>query len=281
MNTPSSPVVVGVAEKQPVAVRFAVEEALRAATSLRIVHCYSLPAAVAELYLGDDLLSKLRAAGESVLDEAKLVVEAQPLVPNVEYMLGAGPPGNMLLEQARTAKSVVIGSDDVPWFDRMLGGAVASYLVRKADCAVIVVPEHPFPFTPTGGVVVTIDGDTSAAGPLRFGFEQADARNEELHVLHAAPLATTRLDFENHQANVREVVAGWQEQYPDVHVNVSSASGKPFESCIAATANASLIVIGRPHGHTRPFGLARPLAVQVLREARCPVAVVPAGYRGA
>lgn len=267
MNTPSNPVVVGVAEKQPVAVRLAVEEAVRAATSLRVVHCSSLPAAAAELYPGDDLRSQLRAAGESVLDEAKLVVEAQPLVPKVEYMLGAGPAGNILLEQARTAKSVVIGSDDVPWFDRMLGGAVASYLVRKADCA--------------GGVVVTIDGDTSAAGPLRFGFEQADARHEELHVLHAAPLATTRLDFENHQANVREVVAGWQEQYPDVRVNVSSTSGKPFESCIAATANSSLMVIGRPHGHTRPFGLARPLAVQVLREARCPVAVVPAGCRGA
>ena len=91
-------------------------------------------------------------------------------------------------------------------------------------------------------------------------------------------MATTWEDFEDHRANVAEIVAGWQELFPGVRVQRSSTSGDPVETCIAATGGASLVVIGRPRGHTTPFALARPLAVQVLRKALCPVAIVPLDY---
>ncbi|MCW2839579.1 MAG: hypothetical protein JWR55_1062 [Aeromicrobium sp.] len=273
MTASPPPVVLAVSDKQPAAVHFAVAEAARRRTSLRVVHCYELPAAGAELYLTGDLVDSFRAAGESVLAETRALADSLGGT-SAEYVLSNGSPHVVLVDESRHACELVLGADDIPWFDRMVGGAVAGHVARTAECPVIVVPEAPFPYAQTGGVVVTIDGDTSAAGPLRFGFEQADARSQTLHVLHAAPVATTKDDFDSHRANVAEIIAGWQEQFPRVHILVNTTTGDPVESCIAATAGSSLVVVGRPHGKAT-LALARPLAMQVIREARCPVAIVP------
>ncbi|MBC7633597.1 universal stress protein [Aeromicrobium sp.] len=278
MNASHQPVVVGVSDKQPTAVRYAVAEAGRLRTSLRVVHCYELPAQAAEFYIGTDMLDSMRISGESVLDDAREVVEGESSAIEVEYVLAHGVPDQVLRAESAEAGSMILGADDVPWFDRMLGSEVSSFIARKAKCPVVIVPERGVRSADTGGVVVTIDGDTSAAGPLRYGFEQADARGEKLVVLHVAPTATLPQDFEDHQANVAEVVAGWQELYPGVQVLRSTTTGDPVEISIASTADASLVVIGRPHGHTVPFATARPVAMQVLREAQCPVAIVPADY---
>ncbi len=277
MITAPRPVVLAVSGKQPAAVQFAVEEAARCRTSLRVVHCYQLPAASAELYLDAGIVASFRDAGQAVLDETRVLIDEIGGT-RAEYVLTNNSPHVELDAESQHALSIVLGTDDVTWFDRLLGGAVAAHLVRIAACPVIVVPEQEFQTAPARGVVVTIDGDTSAAGPLRYGFEQADARSETLHVLHAAPGATTQEDIDIHGANLAEVVAGWQEQYPDVSVVLSSTSGDPVETCVDSTAGASLVVVGRPHGNSAPLAITRPLAVQVIRTARCPVAIVPSSH---
>ena len=285
MNTSPRPVVVGISSKQAIVVRYAVAEAARLKTNLRVVHCYALPTQAAEFYVGGDVLDTYRIAGETVIEDARALIEVESPDAEVDYVLANGMPDAELLIEADSAQSIVLGADDIPWFDRMLGGEVSGHLARKASCPVVVVPavdEHSVEefSSPRGGVVVTIDGDTSAASPLRYGFEQADLRGELLHVLHAAPAATLQGDFDNHRANVAEVLAGWAELYPDVRVLSSLTSGDPIETCIAATERASLVIIGRPHSHTVLFALARPLAMTVLRHARCPVAVIPSDYHG-
>jgi nucleotide-binding universal stress UspA family protein len=286
MNTSPRPVVVGVSGKQATVVRYAIAEAARLKASLRVVHCYSLPIQAAEFYVGGDVLDTMRLSGESVIEDAQAIVEEEAPEIEVEYVLANGLPGAVLLAESVNAQSIVMGADDIPWFDRMLGGEVSGQLARKASCPVVVVPEvdqrsADQPGARRGGVVVTIDGDTSASSPLRYGFAQAESRGETLHVLHAAPAATLQDDFDNHRANVSEILAGWAELYPDVRVLSSLTSGDPLETCIAATEHASLVVIGRPHSHTVLFALARPLAMRVLRQAHCPVAVVASDYRGA
>lgn len=286
MSTSPRPVVVGVSSKQATVVRYALAEAARLKTSLRVVHSYALPAQAAEFYVGGDVLDTMRISGASVIEDARALIEDEAPGIEVAYVLANGVPGLVLLAESIEAQSIVLGADDIPWFDRMLGGEVSGHLARKAHCPVVVVPEvdeHSVqePSAHRGGVVVTIDGDTSASSPLRYGFEQADVRGEMLHVLHAAPAATTQVDFDNHRANVAEILAGWADLYPDVRVLSSLTSGDPIETCIAATERASLVVIGRPHSHTVVFALARPLAMQVLRHAHCPVAVVPSDYHGA
>jgi nucleotide-binding universal stress UspA family protein len=281
MNTAPHPVVVGISSKQATVVSYALAEAARLKTSLRVVHCYALPAQAAEFYVGGDVLDTFRIAGETVIEDARQLIEDEGAQVEVAYVLANGLPGAVLLAESMDAQAIVLGADDIPWYDRMVGGEVSGHLARKAACPVLVVPEVDQLSDQRGGVVVTIDGDTSALSPLRYGFEQADIRGETLHVLHAAPAATLQDDFDNHRANVAEILAGWAELYPDVRVLSSLTSGDPVETCLAATEHASLVVIGRPHSHTVVFALARPLAMQVLRQAHCPVAVVASDYRGA
>ena len=278
MHTNHFPVLIGVADKQPAAVKYAIAEAERLHRSLRVVHCWVLPTPASAMYVGAASLGDMRAEGQIVLDDAQSIVAELAGDLDAEYVMADGSPANVLVEEAKQAAALILGSDDVPWFDRLLGGEVAGHLARTAACPVVVVPERTVPGTGAGGVVVTIDGDTSADGPLRYAFEQADARHEPLHVLHAAPEATLRQDFENHRANVAEVVAGWAELYPDVQILRSTTEGAPVDECIEATSEASLVVIGRHHGHAVPFARVRPIALAVLRKAQCPVAVVPLDY---
>jgi len=278
MHTHHFPVLVGVADKQPAAVQYAVAESGRLRRSLRVVHCWVLPTPASAMYVGAASLGEMRAEGQTVLDDAASTVAEFGDGLDAEYVMADGSPVNVLTGEAERAAALILGSDDVPWLDRLLGGEISGYLARTVACPVVVVPERNVPGTGAGGVVVTIDGDTSAAGPLRYAFEQADARHEPLHVLHAAPEATLRQDFENHRANVAEVVAGWAQQYPDVQILRSTTEGAPVDECIEATSEASLVVIGRHHGHAVPFARVRPIAMAVLRKAQCPVAVVPLDY---
>ncbi|MEV7398380.1 universal stress protein [Aeromicrobium sp. NPDC092404] len=280
MTSSSRTVVVGVIDKQPTALRFAMREATRLGARLEVVHSASLPAQGPELYLGVDVFADVRAAGHQVLDDAKSFIEQEVAAPVADYVLSTAPAVETLERVSAGAELMVVGADDLPWYDRMLGGGVVRHLVKHAACPVVVVPEIAYPRAPRGGVVVTLDGDTSAAGPLRYAFEQADAHGHELHVLHATPPATLPRDVDAIRANVSEVLAGWSEAFPHVRVLPAFVFDGAGDAIVAATTHAELVVIGRPRSRAVPFALARPLSVQVLKQAACPVAIVAASYRG-
>ncbi len=276
MSSPSAPVIAGVSKDQPTVVAYALQEASRLETSLRVVHCYLAHAG--DVYVGTDSHETMRAAGVAVLQQARAVVEASPLTVPVDYVLERGTAGPILVEHADDASALVVGADDVNWLARMLGGEVSGLLALTAACPVTVVPRQLSSAESVDGVVVTLDGDTSAPGPLRYGFEQADFRAEDLHVLHATPVATTVEDTALLTARVRQEVARWNAITPQVSSRLSLTNGDALDECFRATAGASLLVIGRPHGHAHLFALTRPVAMLVLREARCAVAIVPAQY---
>ncbi|WP_332661735.1 universal stress protein [Aeromicrobium sp.] len=281
MNTTNRPVVVGIGDKQPTALRFALQEAQRRGAELRVVHSAGVPAQAAAFYVGAEMLEGLLEGGQKVLDDAQHFVEGEGSSVHVTYVLTPAAPIEALEAAAHEANPLIIGADDISWPDRLLGGAIASHIALHAPCPVIVVPERTYPTPLAGGVLIALDGDTSARGPIQFAFEAASERDNVLHVLHAIPPATTTEDAEGMRANVGEILAGWADTYPDVHVYVTYSVDDPEEACIRATGQSELVVIGRPHRHALPFALARPLAAEVLKHAHCPVAVVPSDYRGA
>ena len=280
MNTNGNPVVVGIGDKQPTALRFALREAHRNGTGVRVVHSAGLPAQSVATQAGVEIFDAIRAAGKKVLDDAQHFVEQEVTPVPVTYVLTALAPIGALEAEAHAASTVVIGADDISWPDRLLGGAIASHVALHAVCPVVVVPERAYPTSLSGGVVIALDGDTPATGPLQFAFGQAHARGDVLHVLHAIPPGTTTSDAEMLRANIGEVLAGWSDTYPDVRVLLSFPIDEADDACLRATERSELVVVGRPHRHALPLALARPLAAEVLRHARCPVAVVPAEYRG-
>jgi nucleotide-binding universal stress UspA family protein len=280
MKTVKPVIVVGIVDKQPSVLRFAAREARLSGAGLQVVNAVGPAVEVAAVYPELGILQSLRDVGQHVLDDARKFVTDELDISDAEFILTDGVPTEVLMHAAADARMLVVGADDVPWYDRLLRAKVAGHLAMHARCPVVVVPEVEYPHAWGGGVVVTIDGTTSAQGPLRFAFEQADARHGVLHVLHAVPPGTLPSDVADLRANMSEVLAGWRDMFPDVVVMDEFAVGDPTDVVSRATNGAELVVVGRPHGRAMPFALLRPLAADVLRRANSPVAVVPADYRG-
>lgn len=275
MNTTSKPVVVGIAGDQPAVVQWAVAEADRLGRPLRVVHTWVMAAMEAEAYVMSDTTTIMRVEAERVLDESRALVESLAPALEAEYVVEYGAPDQILIHESANAASVVVGSDDASRIGRLLGGERSAHIGRSGHCPVVVVPQRLTPGSGAGGVVVTVDGETSASGPLRYAFEQADSRDVPVLVLHSVPPWTRRTDRLDHQVDLAEIVAGWQEQFPGVEIERTMVQGDTVEEGIAATGEAALLVLGHHHGRSGPSDVLHPVAAAVLRGARCPVALVP------
>ncbi|MBD8606411.1 universal stress protein [Aeromicrobium sp. CFBP 8757] len=264
------PVVVGVVDDRPSVVLYGLDEAARLGAPVRLVHCYA--ALAGDLYFGPDPDETVRAAATEVLARAREVVDESGHELHVEYVLVRGEPGPCLVQEATTARVVVVGAaDGVGWLEWMVGGDLSGHLALRAACLVVVVPSAERPEAPSGGVVLASDGDASTAGPLRYGLAQAGLRGESLHVLHAAGETTSQ----------RSGAVPSDAPAAAVDVEPSHLRVDEVDACLEATENASLLVVRRPHGHGLAFALTRPVAVLVLPAARCPVAIVPDDYGSA
>lgn len=281
MTTLKKPVVVGIGDKQPTLIRFALGEAQRTGAELRVVHSAAVPVQARRFYVGEELSEDIREEGQKVLDAAEHFIMQEALGVPVKFVLTSVAPTEALEAEAAEASMLVIGADDLSWPERLLGGAIAAHVAKHATCPVVVVPERSYVTPLGGGVVLALDGDTASPGPLRFAFEEASGRDKLLHVLHATPPATLAGDAETIRANVPEVVSRWSENYPDVHVHANFPIDDAEDAFIRATEDSGLVVVERSHQHSAPFGLARPLATKILKRTQCPVAVVPADYQGA
>ncbi|RYY43860.1 MAG: universal stress protein [Actinomycetales bacterium] len=281
MDETAAPIVVGIKDKQPSALRFAALEARSRRRRLRVVHAFGVPVQAVEHYVEDPaLVRQIRTAAQEVLDDVRRQLdELDPTLP-VEYVLTERTPLQALEVEAAAAQVLVVGADDVSWLDTLLQTRIVGFLALRAPCPVVVVPEQPVAASRDSEVVVTLDGDTPAAGPLRLAFEEAGARDRMLHVLHATPPGTRADDAAAARANVSEVLAGWRETHPDVTVLERDVQEDPSAAIIDATRRADLVVVGRPHHPHLPMALTRPLAMTVLRRAQCPLVVVPAAYGG-
>lgn len=273
MSATHQPVVVAIDRAHRSALTFAAAEALRSGSHLRVVHVVTVPVMNAGMVLGLEELRTLRAAGSTVLVEAREVLEQQTDLPDVEYALLEGSVLARLEEESRVAACLVVGADDLSWFDRLARVDVARQLATHASCPVVVVPAHPVQDGPEGRVVLALDGATAARGPLAYAFARARERDGTLEVLHAGPPDASVGEAEAHRANIGEVLAGWIVEYPDVRLVVTSVRDEPEAACARATEIAELVVLGQSH-HPVPW-LSRPIAKRVLRAAHCPVAVVP------
>lgn len=278
MSATPSPVVVGIVSDQAAVVKWAVADAQRLGRSLRVVHSWAMPSMGAETYVLSESTAEMRSNAELVLSRARSLVDRLAPAIEAEYATKYGSAPDVLVEESRSAASLVVGSDDASWIGRVLGGEVSAHVGRDAQCPVIVIPEGLVPGSGSGGVVVAINGESSAAGPIRYAFEQADARGQAVCVLHSLPSGSSAIQIEEHTANLAQVVAGWQEQFPDVIIERQATEGSPAEACIDATWQAGLLVLGHHHGHTGLSDVIHPVAAAVLRGARCPVALIPLDY---
>jgi nucleotide-binding universal stress UspA family protein len=136
-------VVVGVdgSEHGGAALQFAAEEAALRGARLRVVCAWELPAnASMSLALVPGLLQSFGdEAGTIVQAAIARVGELQPSV-SCEPRVVEGHPGSVLLEEARGAILLVVGSRGRGEFAGILLGSVSHQVLHHAPCPVTVVP---------------------------------------------------------------------------------------------------------------------------------------------
>ncbi len=164
-------------------------------------------------------------------------------------------------------------------------------LVHGAPCAVLVAPAG-YADRDVGRwrrVGVGFTDSTEGRMALRLGYELAVSFDGELSVLAASwlspvirgyagmAIAMSTLEAETYTATGTSVERAVAELDPDRWVNTQTIEGDPREVLVEQSEELDLLVLGsRAYGPLRHVLLGS-VSARVIREAHCPVLVVPRG----
>lgn len=295
LPTPPRPVVVGVdgSEDSLRALMWAAGEARARRTPVRIVHAWTVPTvALTNPVVPSTFIEPSVFEGEGM----QIVHDAANAVrhgfgggcPVIEVRVVAGPPVSTLIDAARDGCLLVVGTRGRGAIERTLMGSVAEGCLGVAPVPVVVVGEAT-PAPGAGPVVVGVDASPAAREALRWAAREAGRSGRRLVVVHAQDLESTlRYDRESLPGGIDAVMEHGARRFLDqllTEVAVISGrprstawrvvAGRPADVLSAASAGASMLVLGQPHPHGLAERLLGSTARRCVRAARCPVAVVP------
>ncbi|QOV33655.1 universal stress protein [Streptomyces ferrugineus] len=278
-----------------VALDWAFDAALLREAPLRVVHVQQYVA-----WVGAEILPAGHPDTEAdpVIGAVRRYLAGRVERPVTEYLALAGAPGAALPEQGSNAQLLVLGSRGRGGFVGLLLGSSGMTAARDAECPVVVVPKPgrqvhgDMPIEPGPRVVVGLQVDSPDEATLSFAFAEAARRGARLQVVaaYAWPLhlwtATTAqavppfADQDAIEAETRTLAEGflapYRERHPEVRAEPHVAPGDAAGHLVAASKDATLVVVGR---HRRrllaPARMMGSVTQAVLLHAASPVAVVP------
>jgi len=271
-------------EQSRTAVRWAAAAARLRAAPLKIVTAYSwnwppetfgslgeLPEVIAQQF--DQL-----AAGAAA--------EARALEPGVEVSWAAvtGDPAQALLAAARSAAMLVVGNRGRGGFASLLLGSVSQQVATHATGPVVVVRGRTD--SPSGPIVVGVDGSVPAQRALMLGFDEAQRRGIGLVAVRSYPVPTPPhgmslppLDYDQDAAardvarDLNTTLTPWREKFPLVPVQTVTEPGSPAKNLVDLSSDATLLIVGS-RGHSALIGsLLGSVGQQLLHHADCPVMI--------
>ena len=216
-------------------------------------------------------------------DALKTVEESTKQVGPIDVSgeLMTGPPVPTLVDLSTDAEMVVVGCRGRGALARTLLGSVSSGLVHHAHCPVAVIhDEDPLmPHPSQAPVLVGIDWSPASESATAIAFDEASRRGVELVALHVwSDNALSRgTGFSTMQSlseeTLAELLAGWQERYPDVKVRRIVVCDRPAHQLVEQSESAQLVVVGS-HGRGGFEGmLVRSVSTAVVHSSRIPVIV--------
>lgn len=188
-----------------------------------------------------------------------------------------------LIDASKQARLVVVGSRGMGALGRLLLGSVSSALVQHADCPVAVIRSGEDAASGAGkAVVVGIDGSPASEAATAWAFDEASRRRVDLLAVHAwsdvGVFPVLGMDWQKRENKGEEILAerlaGWQEQYPDVHVQRSLVCDTPVKWLLEASEHAQLVVVGSRGRGGFPGMLLGSVSSAVVHSAKVPVIVV-------
>jgi nucleotide-binding universal stress UspA family protein len=269
------------------AVRWAAREAVMRHASITLMH------GIAPVVVSWPVASLQGSFNEWQEENATQVIEqaqktlhaslgdAEP--PAVRTEVQHGLVAGSLITASRQAQMVVVGSRGMGAVGRVLLGSVSSGLVHYAHCPVAVVHADEAQ-TPnrTAPVLLGIDGSPASEAATALAFDEASRRGVELVALHAwsdvGVFPILGMDWHQYEDEGHEVLAerlaGWQEQYPDLHVRRRVVCDQPARWLLEESEQAQLVVVGS-HGRGGFKGmLLGSISSAIAQGAKAPVLVV-------
>lgn len=128
------------------ALRFALEEARRRGAKVRAVEVWHVPAAI---YGGGGLapivpeLDEFERGAAARLEQALAAVGGEIGDVEIEQVVREGQPAEVLVEEARDAELLVVGSRGLGGFRGLMLGSVGQQCAHHARCPVVIVPKPP------------------------------------------------------------------------------------------------------------------------------------------
>lgn len=211
-----------------------------------------------------------------------------------------GMPYEVLTEAARDAELLALGSRGLGRVGGFLVGSVGLVVVAHAERPVVLVrageqaaDEHepdpagiPSAATPYRPVLLGVDVERPHASVLEFAFAEAARRETALRALHgwvlppyyayglaAAPEEYTGIAGDE-AGRLTQVLAPWREKFPQVEVVEEPFGGSPSVRLVEASAESSLVVVGR-RARRSPLGAhIGPVTHAVIHHSAAPVAAV-------
>ncbi|MEV0488211.1 universal stress protein [Streptomyces sp. NPDC050508] len=211
-----------------------------------------------------------------------------------------GSPGDALVDAAKDAELLVLGSRGLSGVGGFLVGSVGLSVVAHAELPVVLVrageqaaDEHesdpagsPSTGTSYRPVVLGLDADAPADAVIEFAFAEAARRGTGLRVVYGWNLPpyyayglamdaglNDELSREETTA-LTEALRPWREKHPAIEVALEPRVGSAADHLVDASREASLVVIGRRIRRNALGAHIGPVAHGVLHHAIAPVAVV-------
>jgi nucleotide-binding universal stress UspA family protein len=227
------PIVVGVDGSQPAshAALWATAQAQRQHAPLRLLYAVDLSvyAYTSSFAAPQSFFDDLETEGREQLAAARAEMHKANPGAVIDTAVEMADPIPMLIRESATAGLIVLGATGAGGFEGVLAGSTAVAVVAHASCPVAVIRPDT---SPTGPVVVGVDGSAANEPALERAFGEAAQRDADLVAVHTwiefpsdTACARTRRffsDWEAAEAREREQLvtqlAVWQEKYPDVGV---------------------------------------------------------------
>lgn len=212
----------------------------------------------------------------------------------VDRTLMEGAPAAVLLELARTACMLVVGSRGLGDFTGGLVGSVSFTLATHSPCPVVIVRQglDSADAEPDGPIVVGVDGSKRSESAIAAAFEEARIRSTGLVAVHAwsdfdlTTVFTTDLNDRDlgwaeiaraEAAVLSESLAGRRESYPDVTVEKVVVRDRPVQHLVEHSRRAQLVVTGsRGRGGFTALVLGS-TSRALLHSSQCPLMIVRSG----
>jgi len=219
------------------------------------------------------LAAAARAAAEMAPD---VLVDTDPLDGSAALTVTQSGAGALML---------VVGSRGAGAFSAMILGSVGRYAAVHAECPVVVVREESV--AAHRQVIVGIRDPEDCAAALDFAFTEAQLRKARLLAVHAWQLPRAADSWPSPDVplgqapqaaasqRIDELLATWQEKYPDVVTGSDVVHGHPGRLLAGLSARADLVVLGRHDRRDRTLPGPARVTHAVLSHAHGPIATVP------